>query len=236
MTLLPAQFTYGSDTIPYEVVHVEGRRTLSIEVHPDGRVLVRVPLDCPHALVAERVERRAGWISRQLREFESYRPRTPARQFLSGESHLYLGRQYRLRVQESNANGVKLTRGQLIVGVSGEASPERIKALLHRWYLHRAHVVFNEVLDISLGRFKNVNPPHLIVRTMRSRWGSLSAGGRMTLNTHLVRAPRPCIEYVVTHELCHLKHRDHGARFFRLLGQLMPDWERRKQRLETTLL
>lgn len=236
MNTLPSQFTYGGETVAYEVVHAEGRRTLSIEVHPCGRVLVRAPLDCPHALVAERVERRAGWISRQLSEFESYRPRTPARRFLSGESHLYLGRQYRLKVQEADANGVKLTRGHLIVGVSGEASPERVKALLHRWYLSRARAVFSEVLDASLGHFKSVAPPHLIVRAMRSRWGSLSAGGRMTLNAHLVRAPRPCIEYVVTHELCHLKHRDHGAQFFRLLGQVMPDWERRKQRLEAALL
>jgi predicted metal-dependent hydrolase len=233
---LPSQFTYGGETVAYEVVHAEGRRTLSIEVHPDGRVLVRAPLDCPHALVAERVERRAGWISRQLSEFESYRPRTPARQFLSGESHLYLGRQYRLKVQEADVNEVKLMRGQLIVDVSGEASQERVKALLHRWYLNRARAVFGEVLDASLAHFRGVATPHLIVRAMRSRWGSLSAGGRMTLNAQLVRAPRPCIEYVVTHELCHLKHRDHGAQFLRLLGQVMPDWERRKQRLEAALL
>lgn len=236
MNTLPAQFTYGGETVPYEVLHIEGRKSLSIEVHPDGRVLVRAPLHCPQALVAERVERRAGWICRQLSEFESYRPRTPARQFLSGESHLYLGRQYRLKVHEADVNGVKLTRGQLIVGVSGEASPTRVEALLHCWYLNRARAVFSEVLNVSLGHFNNVAPPHLSVRAMRSRWGSLSAGGRMTLNAHLVRAPRPCIEYVVTHELCHLKYRDHSAQFFRLLGAVMPDWERRKQRLEAALL
>jgi hypothetical protein len=66
--------------------------------------------------------------------------------------------------------------------------------------------------------------------------GSLSPAGTMTLNANLVRAPRACIEYVVAHELCHLKHRDHNASFFRLLGQVMPDWEKRKQRLETALL
>ena len=65
---------------------------------------------------------------------------------------------------------------------------------------------------------------------------SLSRAGTMTLNVNLVRAPRPCIEYVVTHELCHSGHRDHDARFFKMLGQLMPDWERRKQRLEAALL
>jgi len=181
--------TYGTDTIRYEVHFLASRQTLAIEVHPDSRVLVRAPVDCPEALIAERVQKRAAWISRQLAEFERYRPRTPARQYVNGESHLYLGR-----------------------------------------------AVFTEVLDASLLHFKGVEQPRLIVRAMQSRWGSLSRAGSMTLNVNLVRAPRACIEYVVTHELCHTKHRDHDARFFRLLGQVMPDWEQRKQRLEAALL
>ncbi|MBP6051620.1 MAG: DUF45 domain-containing protein, partial [Pseudomonadales bacterium] len=81
--------TYGPDTIRYEVRFLASRQTLVIEVHPDSRVLVRAPLGCPQALIAERVRKRVGWISRQLAEFERYRPRTPARQYLNGESHLY---------------------------------------------------------------------------------------------------------------------------------------------------
>jgi len=139
---------------------------------------------------------------------------------------------------------IKLTRGQLLVTLPGEPEAERVKALLHRWYLDRARAVFTEVLDASLLHFKGIDsrfrgndrPVRLIVRAMQSRWGSLSRAGTMTLNVNLVRAPRPCIEYVVTHELCHIEHRDHDARFFKLLGQVMPDWEQRKQRLEAALL
>ena len=76
----------------------------------------------------------------------------------------------------------------------------------------------------------------LILRTLQSRWGSLSAAGTMTLNVHLVRAPRACIEYVVAHELCHLKHRGHDAAFFQLLERVMPDWAERKELLELALL
>ena len=228
--------TYGTDTIRYEVRFVASRQTLAIEVHPDSRVLVRAPLDCPEGLIAERVQKRAGWISRQLAEFERYRPRTPARQYISGESHLYLGRQYRLKLVPGEAASVKLTRGRLLVTLPGDPAPESVKALLHRWYLDRARAVFTEVLDASLRHFKNVEQPRLIVRAMQSRWGSLSRAGTMTLNVNLVRAPRPCIEYVVIHELCHTQHRDHDARFFKLLGQVMPDWEQRKQRLEAALL
>ncbi len=229
-------FTYGRDTIRYEVRFLASRQTLAIEVHPDSRVLVRAPVDCPEAVIAERVQKRAGWISRQLAEFERYRPRTPARQYINGESHLYLGRQYRLKLLQGEPASVKLARGQLLVSLPGEAEPERVKALLHRWYLDRARAVFTEVLDASLFHFKGVEHPRLIVRAMQSRWGSLSRAVSMTLNVNLVRAPRPCIEYVVTHELCHLKHRSHDAQFFRLLAQVMPDWAQRKQRLEAALL
>lgn len=236
MKTMTGTLTWGTDTIRYEVRFLASRQTLAIEVHPDSRVLVRAPVDCPEALIAERVQKRAAWISRQLAEFERYRPRTPARQYINGESHLYLGRQYRLKLAEGDSASVKLTRGQLLVSLPGEPEPERVKTLLHRWYLDRARAVFTEVLDATLPHFKGVEQPRLIVRAMQSRWGSLSRAGTMTLNLNLVRAPRPCIEYVVSHELCHTRHRDHDARFFKLLGHVMPDWEQRKQRLEAALL
>ena len=236
MKMMVGNLNFGTERIRYEVRFLASRQTLAIEVHPDSRVLVRAPVGCPEALIAERVQKRAGWISRQLAEFESYRPRTPARQYVNGESHLYLGRQYRLKLAEADSAGVKLMRGQLLVSLPGEANPERVKAVLHRWYLDQARAVFAEVVEARLFQFKGVSHPRLIVRAMRSRWGSLSTAGAMTLNVNLVRAPRPCIEYVVVHELCHTRHRSHDARFFRLLKQLMPDWERRKSRLESALL
>ncbi len=228
--------TWGDETIRYEVRLLASRRTLTIEVHPDSRVLVRAPLDCPEAVIATRVQKRAAWISRQLSEFARYQPRTPARQYLNGESHLYLGRQYRLKLASGDAAGVKLSRGQLLLTLPGEPNPVVVQALLQRWYRDRAKAVFAEALDAGLAHFEGIARPRLSVRTLRSRWGSLSASGTMTLNVNLVRAPRPCIDYVVIHELCHTRHRHHDARFYKLLGQLMPDWEQRKQRLEAALL
>ena len=236
MSAMLPSVAYGRQTIRYEVRLLHSRRTLSTEVHPDGRVLVRAPLGSPADVIAERVRRRAAWISRQLADFERFHPRTPARRYLSGESHLYLGRQYRLKVLAHDLAGVKLGRGQLIVSLPRPSSSERVKALLQRWYRDRAKVLFNEALDASLRRLDAVARPRLIIRAMRSRWGSLSLAGTMTLNVNLVRAPRACIEYVVTHELCHLKHRDHGPAFHSLLGRVMPDWAKRKEQLELALL
>ncbi len=236
MTTIRQEIVFGTETIVYEIRFLPTRRTLGIEVHPDLSVLVRAPIDCDLEIIQARVGKRASWISKQLTNFQRYSPRTPARQYVSGETHLYLGRQYRLKVVIGEPTSVKMNRGYLLLTLPDKAEPDQVKALLHRWYLDHARQVFIDVLDDFLPRFKGRQQPRLIVRAMQSRWGSLSQAGTMTLNANLVRAPRACIEYVVAHELCHLKHRDHDASFFRLLGQVMPDWEKRKQRLETALL
>lgn len=236
MTTIRQEIVFGTETIGYEIRFLPTRRTLGIEVHPDLSVVVRAPADCDLETIQARVGKRASWISKQLSNFQRYSPRTPARQYVSGETHLYLGRQYRLKVITGDSASLKMNRGLLLLTLPGKAEPDRVKVLLHRWYLDHARQVFIDVLDEFLPRFKGHQRPRLIVRAMQSRWGSLSRAGTMTLNANLVRAPRACIEYVVAHELCHLKHRDHDASFFRLLGQVMPDWEKRKQRLETALL
>jgi predicted metal-dependent hydrolase len=230
------ELAYGAETIRYHVLWVPTRRTLGIEVHPDQHVLVRAPVGCTEDVIAARVKKRASWISRQIADFQRYSPRTPQRRYVSGETHLYLGKQYRLKVSAGDAAAVRMTRGQLIVTTPLKAGPDRVKAMLHRWYLDRARLVFGEVLHQCMPRFKGHAPPRLIVRTMQSRWGSLSPAGRMTLNANLIRAPRSCIEYVVTHELCHLRHRHHDTAFYRLLGQVMPDWGKRKRLLEEALI
>jgi predicted metal-dependent hydrolase len=229
-------FRYGGETISYAVRRVNSRKTLGIEVHPNGSVLVRAPGDCPQSVIRERLQRRASWISHQLADFAHYQPRTPQRQYLSGESHLYLGRQYRLKVSNSSDAGVRLSRGEITVTVPGMATPKRLKAQLDGWYLARARDLFVAVLDEALLRFPSLKRPRLIIRTMQSRWGSLSRAGSMTLNVRLVQAPRACIEYVIAHELCHAVHRDHDGRFFKLLETIMPDWKKRKERLEAALL
>jgi hypothetical protein len=238
MTAQLESLRYGDETIPYMVLRIGSRKTLGIEVHPDGRVLVRAPLDCEESVIGERLQRRAGWISRQLADFARYQPRTPERQYVSGESHLYLGRQYRLKVVSATEAGVRLSRGEIRVAVCGIATPERVRVQLERWYRARAREVFTEVVEASLARFPGTRtrPPRLIVRSMQSRWGSLSQLGNVTLNVRLVRAARSCIEYVVAHELCHAVHRDHDRAFFDELEAVMPDWQKRKERLETTLL
>jgi len=133
---------------------------------------------------------------------------------------------------------VKLIRGFIIVQTHRPAKPEVTRELVEAWYRHRAHFKFPERIELCLGLFPDpeaFRPKGLIVRQTRQRWGSMSPAGRLLLNRRLVQAPVDAIDYVITHELCHVAEPHHGTAFFELLYKVMPDWERRKQRLERAM-
>ncbi len=229
--------TYGGQVIAYRVLTVN-RKTLEIGVHPDGQVIVKAPPGTKPDAILQRVRKRARWIARQIAWFQQFQPRTPVRRYVGGETHLYLGRQYRLKLLQGDRDEVKLMRGYFFVTSRNKPDPGRVKQLLDAWYLQKARKKYSEIIVSRLPDFKRFGcmEPKLHVRQMKTRWGSLSPNGVLTLNRDLIRAPRECIEYVVTHELCHLKYKDHSAGFYRLLEQLLPDWKKRKHRLECLLV
>ena len=228
---------YGGAVIEFELVRTD-RATLEIAVLPDSSVIVKAPPDAREEDVLARVVRRARWILRQQRYFAQFQPRTPPRRYVGGETHLYLGRQYRLAIEEGDEEGVRLVAGWFQVTVAGDTSAGHVKLLLARWYAQKARQRLPERLDECWRRFPSAKlaRPVLRLRRMRTRWGSLSSAGTLSLHPDLVRAPRECIDYVIIHELCHLVHPDHGPEFRRLLERVLPDWERRKHRLELTLV
>jgi predicted metal-dependent hydrolase len=233
--MLSSSVQYGSTSIEFRV-RFATRRTLEISVHPNGEVEVVAPTGTEIVRIQERVKRRARWILRQRNFFRQFHPGVSPRQYLSGETHLYLGRRYRLKVELGTALGVRLTRGILFVNDVKLPSPEHTEELLLSWYRSRAQEIFGEMFEtLWLGQPGRSVKPRLQIKAMRTRWGSLSKGGILTLNPELIRAPRECIEYVICHELCHLHHHDHGVGFFKHLARRLPDWEKRKQRLEKAM-
>ena len=237
MNGIRSSITYGRESIPFEVL-LANRKTMEIAVHPDKRVVVKAPVGTDLLIIKTRLIKRARWIKRQMDYFGQFYPPTPARRYVGGESHLYMGRQYRLKIGAGELNQVKLVRGYFRITTNGNAAPERVKRLLNRWYAGKARERFEEILSRCLPEFERLGQaaPSLSIRRMKSRWGSLSPNGTLTLNVELIRAPRECIEYVIIHELCHLKHRLHDGAFYRLLEQRMPDWEKRKHKLELALV
>lgn len=228
-------FYYSDELIEFDRVTAKSPdRKIKIKVLPDCSVKVAAPEDSSDDDVLHAAKKRARWIYQQLREFRKQLTHITPRRYVSGESHYYLGKQYVLKVliKPDQAPGVKLLRGQLEVNVR-EYTPERIKTALEGWYKVKAKDVFHKRLDVVLEQALWVDKrPPLRTLTMQTQWGSCSPNGRITLNPLLVKAPRECLDYVILHEVCHIAEHNHSERFYRLMGQVMPNWERVKDQLD----
>lgn len=226
---------YGKTAIDYKLL-VMDRKSLEIAVHPDKSVIVKAPSSSSAEAVEAKVRKRARWIKRQIAYFSQFDPLIPARKYVGGESHLYLGRKYRLKIEKAKRDQVLLKNGYFYIDCIND-KPPYIKTLLDTWYRQRAEIIVSKVFDDCWERFKkeSLEKPTLKLQKMEKRWGSLSPKGRLTLNLSLVKTPRECIEYVVIHELCHLQHHHHNPDFYKLLDRTMPDWTKRKHKLEMSL-
>ena len=231
------RFSFGSQEIECRILFGP-RKGLRIAVHPDQTVTANAPEGREVSEVLRRIERRGAWIVRQQLYFEQFMPRQPEKRYVSGESFRYLGRQLRLKVEQGRPQTVKLAERYLRVVSHDPSDRAKTRQLVHDWYRERSRTVFSERLErcYAIAHRHGIARPTIILRRMQRRWGSCRGKGNILLNTELLKAPPYCIDYVMIHELCHLRYVSHDDRFYRLLDVLMPDWERRKARLERVVL
>lgn len=228
-----ASIRFGSKQIDYQIEYSE-RKTLGITVTPDMDVLVKAPNDCTISKIEEKLKKKAPWIIKQQSFFLAYHPKTTKRNYISGETHLYLGRQYLLKIEENEKESVKL-KGKFIEVKTHDKS--RVKQLVNNWYLEHAKLKFHATALPLIEKFKKykVEPSSIVLREMPTRWGSCTPKGKIILNPELIKAPKGCIEYVIVHELCHLIHHDHTQKFMDLQTREMNNWEKWKAKLESLL-
>lgn len=226
---------HGSLSIPFQIEFGE-RSRLTIHVHPEMRLQVLAPAGKSKDAVLDRVESKSAWIAKQWRFFQRYQPTQPEPRYISGETHRYLGRQYRLKVRKADEPSVKLT-GQFFHVLQPDPSDrDATELLVGQWYREHAESTFARRTAICLEQCKSLkltSPPKISIRQMSRRWGSCTKSGNITLNLDLIRVPIHCIDYVIIHELCHLKIHDHSPKFYHTLARILPDWEARKERLES---
>lgn len=223
---------WGRSRIRYAYQYKD-RKTLAIHVNPDLTVSVDAPYGTTIEKIRIKILKRAGWIKKSQREFELYLPKQPPRRYINGETHRYLGRQYRLKATKGSEDSVKCYRGYFHVTCKSKVTPEKVKKLLNHWYSNKADQVFSKRYEECCNTVKRIGikPAPLRIRPLKTRWGSCTKSGRIILNLELIKAPTECIDYVITHELCHLKEHNHSQKFWGLLEKVLPDYEKRKTRL-----
>jgi predicted metal-dependent hydrolase len=226
--------SYGGLQLSFEIEYRE-RKKLAITVHPDQRLEIVAPVGAGIDQILKRIERRQSWILKQWRYFEQFKPTQPIPNYVSGETCLYLGRQYRLKVQKGEAEAVKLMDKNLHVYTRFPTDRNRKHLMIEEWYRTHAANLFVTLLARWLEKspsLRTEEAPKVTIRKMTNRWGSCTKAGNILLNPELVKTPIHCIDYVIVHELCHRLVHNHSPAFYRLLTRCLPDWEKRKARLE----
>lgn len=223
---------YGTEDIEFKVAFSD-RKTLEISVLPDATVEVVAPQEANLERIKQKVLKRGYWILEQKRFFMSLHPYEAEKEYVNGETHFYIGRRYRLKIIEDSASSVKLKGKFIEVITPDKEKTSKIKQQLHNWYKLQAKRRFEERLKVNYNKIKveGIAFPKLTIRVLHKRWGSCTKHG-ITLNLNLIKAPVYCIDYVIMHELCHLKVSNHSPAFYRLKEKYMVDWKERKLVLE----
>ncbi|MBQ3845328.1 MAG: M48 family metallopeptidase [Bacteroidales bacterium] len=208
------------------------RRSVSAHIRRDGVIEVKAPLLYRESDMLAFLNQHRRWIFNHLDRLQN--TYNQQKKYISGEIHHYLGEKYTLQVVESNKNSVFIESNSLIINSKYPENPEYLEVLLNKWYRNQAKKVFAELLPPIIEKFKkyNVAPAKISIRDMRSRWGSCSRKGNISLNLQLIKLNENCIRQVMVHEMCHLVYFNHQAGFHALMDEMMPDWKLWKKDLK----
>lgn len=228
-------FVYGNHSYEYFLIR-QTRRSISLTVDPCLRIVLKCPVDCDQERIQKFLKKKWRWMEKQINYFKKYKKISSDKEFVSGESFLYLGRQYKLSVKKAKEDNISLKYGKLLLLTTEDTCNKRYnKKLLESWYLKRTEEVFNKEYRKVLKDFDYDFEPKLSIRKMSRRWGSFLSSKKIILNPKLIQASKECIDYVITHELCHMKYKNHDKRFYNLLKSKIDNWEEIKEKLELRL-
>ncbi len=227
------EFIFGSFVYHYDLV-MQDRKVLSLTVKPDLSIVLKSPLGAESERIELFLQKKWFWLEKQLSFFKKYQRKIYRKEYISGEGVLYLGKQYKLMVKKSSDDKVVMTKGMLVVSTSkGMDDRRHTKRLLDLWFDDKREQVFHDRFEQMKEKFDYKVMPRLAVREMQKRWGSFLERYVVVLNPKLIHTPRDCIDYVIVHELCHAKYKNHDAKFYGLLKKKFPAWEKVKDKLET---
>jgi predicted metal-dependent hydrolase len=210
----------------YQVKKSARKKTLTIVVHPDNRVVVSTPATYPWKNILRFVEKKSDWIRKAIRANLQRDQQDQARRFETGEKLLYLGKEYTLRIECGNSSQVILrdedicVRLPMIAGAAPE--PSTVKEHLLKWYQERALAEVKEKVPVYADRI-GVNPRFVAIKSLKSRWGSCSIHGRISLAWNIIMAPEQVFDHLIVHELCHMVHHNHSAEYWNLVATILPD-------------
>lgn len=226
----------GSTKIPYEIVYSPRRKTIALSVHPSKRVTVTAPQNMEKGAIRSLVQKKVPWIMKKFSWFDMIPHRIIEREYVNGETFLYLGRQYQLKIiTGAKKSDVKLIGRFLEISIpsryNGPDLKNHIKRKIRRWYAQHAR----QKIELKIREFCqriNILTPEFQIKNLKKRWGSCTEKNLLTINTRILMAPISQLEYVIMHELCHVTCKNHSLKYWEKLRLAMPDYEIRRENLK----
>lgn len=235
----PVSHGYVEFVLEDETLHFElrrsSRRSIGITVQPGGAVVVTAPNRASMGKIFETLQKHGRWVRRQVTKLQNTPLPPPPPRWIEGELHAFLGHPYPLRLMQGEGKGVWRTDHELLVHLPKPQKREMVRQVVEGWMQEEASVIFlhrMEALSRSTPALEVQKSPTLKLRRMKSRWGSCSPDGRILMNTHAIKLPLRLVDYILMHEMCHLKVPNHSPDFWAYLGRCLPDWQRRKATLD----
>ena len=214
-------------------IHKKKVKNVTLKVKRDGSIHLTVPEAATDDYIERVIANKEEWIESQLKHFNENYKKPKEKEMVSGESFRYLGKSYRLKIVQSNKEYVRLYRGYIEIHVKNKNNTAKKQELLKKWYQEKAKKKFAELVH-EYEQIVKEEVNNIRVITMQTRGGSWNVeSGNINLNLELIKKPRYCIEYVILHELAHLKYPNHSKQFWDYMSVHMPNWEWRKNKLES---
>lgn len=228
----------GYKVLKYQIIYSSRRtKTISAKFIEHDFFILSAPLNLSEKFLNNWLVDNHSWLMRLYKKSQSRRL-TPKVRYFDGSKHWFLGCQYGLKTMPPHSSKLSgLDENNQAIYVKTRGNEQQNQAALYQWYRAQAHTLFTKrmlTLTAIAPWVKSV--PKLTIRRMVSRWGSCSSEGKITLNLHLIKTPLACIDYVILHELCHLKEFNHSKKFYALMYKVCPDWQARKQKLEEFII
>lgn len=232
------RITYGNKKIYFKIQRGRRKKTVAIHIQPNIAVFVLSPQLMETEKIKRIVRKRAKWIIEKQEKLKKIKPGLTKKDFVSGETFPYLGRNYRLKITKTDSpeeDKCKLFNGRLHVYINKKLKDKAVKKVvrekLTEWYMERAKEKINERIDryaIQIGK----SPKKVIIKNQEKRWGSCSHSGTVRFNWKAVMAPIVAFDYIIVHELCHLLYPNHSERFWRKVESIIPDYKKQRNWLK----
>lgn len=229
------EVAYGEEIIKFSVERKKVKN-INLNIKVNGDVIVTAKDEVPLEFIEGFILRKANWIIKQVKYYKAHEVKDKyEKELVSGESIKYLGKQYRLKVVESEEEYVKYFRGYIYLYVKDKSNYRKKEQLLNNWFDIKCREVFKSLYEEMYSMVSKYGVPDvkINIRKMKTRWGSCMAEKHtIILNRDLIKAPKYCIKYVILHELVHMIYKEHNNEFYDFLFTLMPDWKERKRILD----